>query len=405
MNKCIFLLPLLLLIPFWCPAEKFWVDSISLNQSIPCDYSLPCKSVDDFAEKLLSGDEVIFKKGSYKPLVIANIQGNINNPIIFKSEDGEVIFEHTANAKERDLIEFRNVKNVVLSGVTFNRARRASIRVNNSIGVTINNNIINESGVWGIFTNHSNDVQILNNNISGTSRQHGIYISNSGDGVLIQGNTIERALSCGIHINGDLSQGGGKLVLGDGIISNIRITENVISNVGLKGGAAINLDGAVNVEIEKNILWNLNSAGITIFKGDGALSSYNVDVKNNLIYLNESSRWALIVNNSSGPIFFHKNIVLSESYNRGVFEISSEKIKIPLASYQNFFALTGNIASINNDFILNLDDWVELSGGSDVKSEVFSFKEFFSDSEKLYQIKAVYQLQDFYQKLKAKITP
>jgi len=118
------------------------------------------------------------------------MNGSIENPITFKSEPGKAIFEHAIDSKGRDLLEFRNVENVVLAGITFNRAIRAAIRINNSIGVEISNNHLNDSGHWGIFTNHSNDVKILNNEIKGTSRQHGIYISNSGNNVLIKNNLI-----------------------------------------------------------------------------------------------------------------------------------------------------------------------------------------------------------------------
>jgi len=419
--KCFFtiLFTFFLLIPSACFGEKYWVDPISPNRSIPCDFALPCKNVDDFINKLLPGDEVIFKMGTYRPLIIANIKGSIENPITFKSESGKAIFEHAIDSKGRDLLEFRNVENVVLTGFTFNRATRASIRINNSIGVEISNNHLNDSGLWGILTNHTNNVKILNNEIKGTSRQHGIYISNSGDNVLIKKNFIENALGSGIHINGDLSMGGGKFTPGDGIISNVKIIENIIINVGVRGGAGINLDGAENVEIKNNILWKLHSAGITIFKDDGAISSRNINIENNLIYLLEGSRWGLIINNSSGPVFFYENIVLSANRKRGAFEFTIEnkvergifnKLKgklfgqdlpLPLISYKNVFALEGNIASINDEFTFSLADWNTLSEGADVDSISVKFQQLYSKAEKVFEFRATKGLPEFYQYIKS----
>jgi len=213
--------------------------------------------------------------------------------------------------------------------------------------------------------------------------------------------------------------GGGKFTSGDGIISNVKIIENTIINVGVRGGAAINLDGAENVEIKNNILWKLHSAGITIFKDDGAISSRNINIENNLIYLLEDSRWGLIINNSLGPIFFYENIVLSVSRTRGAFEFTipnkverglfnklkgklfGQDLTLPLISYKNIVALEGNIASINDEFTSSLADWNTLSDGADLDSIAVKFQQLYAKAEKVFEYRATKGLPEFYQYIKS----
>ena len=54
---------------------------------------------------------------------------------------------------------------------------------------------------------------IENNETSRSGEQHGIYASNSADRPMIRGNKIWGNAMCGIHMNGDISQGG------DGVIT------------------------------------------------------------------------------------------------------------------------------------------------------------------------------------------
>ena len=68
-------------------------------------------------------------------------------------------------------------------------------------------------------------------------KEHGIYVGNSGDRPIVRGNIAWGNQVCGIHMNGDVSQGG------DGIISGALVENNVIFDNGRKGGSGINCDG------------------------------------------------------------------------------------------------------------------------------------------------------------------
>ena len=89
-------------------------------------------------------------------------------------------------------------------------------------------------------------------------------MSNSADRPVIRGNTSRGNRQCGIHINGDASQGG------DGIISGARIENNLISDNGRGGGSGINCDGVQDSKIQNNLLYENHSSGISLYRVDGA---------------------------------------------------------------------------------------------------------------------------------------
>ena len=413
----------LVLICFYLPtalhAKTYWLDPAANHTHRLCTSNLPCNSLTHLAKHLDAGDEVILKEGIYPPMIIADIQGTKNKPIAIKAIGKGVVFKHHELFNNRDLVEFRHVQHVIFSGARFSEAKRAAIRLNNSTDVKLVNNHIANSGVWGVLTNHSNNIAMVNNTIIGASSQHGIYISNSGDNILIKNNTIENALGSGIHINGDLSMGGGKFTLGDGIISNVYIANNSIANVGINGGAAINIDGGENVEIINNILWALNAAAITVFKDDGAIPSKNVVIKNNLIYLNEKSRWAIIINDSNGPVYFNQNMVLSKNKVQGVFEIITKYNQLdalfervtsvftdkdgvfPIISEQNIFAVKGAFASIDYDRVLTLAEWKKPPYTLDLTSLSLNVEQILPNARAIYQLNATDQLANFFQKTAA----
>ena len=423
MYRQFFWLFFLVVICFYLPAplqaKTYWLDPAANNTYRLCTANLPCNSITYLVKHLNPGDKVILKEGQYPPMIIADIQGTKNKPIAIKAAGKGVVFKPDELFNSRDLVEFRHVQHVVFSGARFSQAKRAAIRLNNTTDVQLVDNHIVSSGVWGVLTNHSNNIAMVNNTIIGASSQHGIYISNSGDNVLIKNNTIENSLGSGIHINGDLSMGGGKFTEGDGIISNVYIANNAIANVGIKGGAAINIDGGENVEIINNILWALNAAAITVFKGDGAIPSKNIAIKNNLIYLKENSRSALIIKNSNGPVYFSQNIVLSKNNVRGAFEITTQANQfaalfdsatsafnnknraLPIISEQNLFALKGDFASVDAKRVLTLNEWKKAPYELDFTSVSLNFEELLPSARQIYQSKATEQLAGFFQKIVA----
>src|SRR4029453_17768498 len=90
------------------------------------------------------------------------------------------------------------------------------------------------NGRWGVLTGFSDDLLIEDNEMSRSVAEHGIYVSNSGDRPGIRRNHVWGNSGNGIHMNGDLSQGG------DGVISGAVVEGNLIHGNGRTGGSGIN---------------------------------------------------------------------------------------------------------------------------------------------------------------------
>ena len=81
-------------------------------------------------------------------------------------------------------------------------------------------------------------------------------------------------LTVGIHLNGDVSEGG------LGLVTNALIKNNLIYN---NGQNAINADGLQNTTIENNLIYNYASYGICLYQIDAGGPSINNIIVNNTI--------------------------------------------------------------------------------------------------------------------------
>ena len=399
-------------------AAVYWVDPSSSIEEL-CSREFPCTSVFHATKLAKPGDDIILMNGIYNAIVIRNLNGTSLSPIHIKSNGEHAYIYSDPNRKLVDSLEIKKSQHIVLSGLKFSEAVRAAIRINNSNNITILDNEIIDSGRWGVFTNHSTNIKIIGNRIKGKSREHGIYISNSGDNVLIKNNRISKALGGGIHINGDLSMGGGMFAVGDVIISNVTISDNLIEDVGLNGGAGINLDGVNGAKISRNIIWNASASGIAAFKHNGAYGSKNIEINGNLIHLAKKSRFALAAKYTDGPIFFFDNIVFSHSKNKGIFEVMSRDYErdagwitrlkrkvftastfdLPIISNRNIFSFSGAIASIDDVFYGDLSDWIALSGGADLNTRELESNQVLDVITTLYSQLAFSKIEDEHKQL------
>jgi parallel beta-helix repeat protein len=377
-------------------SKEYWLFPPSQSSETCTKYSCLCNKGnacvlnDLLLKKIKAGDSLYFKKGTYPALLIRNIHGTAEHPITFNGYFGVDRAEISLNPRGyRDLIEIRKSSHLIFSGFNINNSQRAGIRVNNSHYVILKNNKLTNNGVWGIFTNHSNYFTATNNKILGPAEQHGIYHSNSGDNVKITSNIIQNFNGCGVHMNGDLSMGGGEKVKGDGIISNVEITNNYFSGNGLVGGSAINLDGVVGGNINDNIAINNKAAGISIFKDDGAVGSSNISVSNNLIIMAKGSKWAVNIKNSGGNNNFTNNIIISQNSFRGIYDVLPVDLRsndkdMPFSATKNSYGYARNLIALNDQYYLPLSNW-QKSYKSDIGSSKISYKHVISDTGKIIQ--------------------
>src|SRR5436190_7986514 len=117
----------------------------------------------------------------------------------------------------------------IIDGFEVSGSARYGIDMRDVDRITVRRCNVHGSVVTGIFDGFANH-PVYEDNESWQNGEHGIYHSNSGDDGIIRNNRLHHNVGCGIHDNGDASQGG------DGIISRMLIEKNTIWENGMGGG-------------------------------------------------------------------------------------------------------------------------------------------------------------------------
>ncbi len=251
------------------------------NDSNAGTKNAPWATLQHAANQVRRGDTVLVKDGAYAGFFTVN-SGTEKDPILFKA-DGKNVIVHSKNTRTPDNINVENADYTVIDGFIVKDADRAGIRIAESRGVIVRNNIVGPSGMWGIFTGFAPEVKILNNKVFGAKEQHGIYVSNSrvpNDNPIIRGNETYGNNYTGIHVNGDCESGG------DGIISGAVIEGNIVRDNFSKGVSLASMQDSI---VRNNLIYNneiKNGAGgihLTDQVGCGKPSSRNLIVNNTII--------------------------------------------------------------------------------------------------------------------------
>jgi len=324
----------------------------------------PWRTIQRAANAVTPGDTVIVHPGSYVGFS-AQARGTEAKPIAFVA-DGEVAIDG-ARTGNRDAILIDGGAWVRIEGFAVSGATRAGIAAVNCDHVTVRGNRVDRNGKWGIFSGFCEDLVIEDNEASRSGEQHGIYASNSADRPVIRHNRIFGNAMCGIHVNGDISQGG------DGVISNAVIEDNVIFDNGKNGCSGINGDGMVGAVIRNNVLDGNHASGISLYRIDGGAPSTGNQVINNTIRMASDARWAVNIQDGSTGNVLRNNILLHPSPSRGAIDLCADCAS-GMASDHN--AVVGRF-SIDGT-IVDLATW-RARTGDDAASFVASDAELFTD--------------------------
>jgi parallel beta-helix repeat protein len=273
-----------------------------------------------------AGDTVDVLAGTYSQGFVIGwdgpLDGTATSPITFHAEPGAVITGR--NNKTADAIDLEGASYVIVEGFTITNPSsaitRAGIRSVTNNHVVIRNNNIDGMGTWGIFTAFSDDVLIEGNTASRSKSQHGIYVSNSSQRPVIRGNTLFGNYSCGLHMNGDVSQGG------VGVISGALVEGNIIYDNGAGGGSGINCDGVQNSRFQNNLVYDEHSSGISLYQIDAAQPSKGNVIVNNTIVIASDGRWAVNVQDGSTGNLVYNNILMNENPSHGSIDISADSL-------------------------------------------------------------------------------
>jgi parallel beta-helix repeat protein len=287
----------------------------------------PWKTLQHAADTVVAGDTVIVQAGTYAGFVMGwdfAQNGTPGNPIRFQAQPGVIINSrdvHTADGIDLEACSYVTIQGFQVLNPAGGTITRAGIRAaGTSNGVQILNNVADNCGTWGILTGFASNCLIQGNTCSNAQSQHGIYVSNACVNPQVIGNILFGNHACGLHMNGDLSQGGNGLIVG------ALVAGNVIYNNGAGGGSGINCDGVQNSVFENNLLYNNHASGISLYQIDAAAPAKNNIVVNNTIIMASDARWALnIVDGSTGNTAFN-NILFNNNPGHGSINISADSL-------------------------------------------------------------------------------
>ena len=327
----------------------------------------PWATLQHAADTVQPGDTVLVRAGSYAGAQLIT-SGTAAEPIVFRAFDGEQPEITTDNAFTPDGLNLEGASYVVIEGFRVDGRTRAGIRAVLCEHVTINGNRADGNGRWGIFTGFCDDLLIEGNVTTGSIDEHGIYVSNSGDRPVVRGNLIHGNFANGIHMNGDVSQGG------DGVISEALIENNVIYGNGKGGGSGINLDGVQDSLIRNNLIYDSHASGISLYRIDGGEPSTGNRVLNNTVLVADDGRWALNVQDTSSDNVARNNVLLSAHSFRGSISISVDSLP-GFSSDHN--VLEDRFTTDDGASVLDFAAWQAL--GLDASSLLATVEELFAD--------------------------
>jgi parallel beta-helix repeat protein len=317
----------------------------------------PWATLQHAADVVGPGDRVTVRAGDYTGFYLST-SGAAGSPIEFVAEPGARITQR--NAITPDGINLEGASYVVVDGFEVRTMPRTGVRAAGlpdagMSHVTIRNVLADRNRRWGIFTGFVDDLLVENNETRFSQLEHGIYVSNSGDRPVIRGNIVHDNYAAGIHMNGDVSQGG------DGVISGALVSRNVIYGNGGGGGSGINMDGVQNSRIENNLLYGNIASGISLYQGDGGGPSTGNVVVNNTVMQPNGARAALNLQNGAANNTAVNNIFGDPSYDyqpRAGVDVSADS----LPGLVSDFNVAGPFTVDGGDTLLFLTQWQALTG-------------------------------------------
>jgi len=315
--------------------DRFYVDPGGSDTG-PGSSGQPWETLQHAVDNVGPGDRIYVRPGTYAGMRIETSGAPGASIRLLATAAGEAVINrpgpnnrHDSNVEVETwdgdgtvaywIIEGLEVKNapnwgIDVRGNSTNHSRHITIRDNN-----VHHNGVNsvKTGIFFAFTDHANVV----GNHSHHNGEHGVYLSNSGDDFKVKDNRLRLNERCGLHMNGDLSQGG------DGLISDGLVANNWIEGNGVEGCAGVNMDGVTDTMVSNNVIVENHASGITLFKQDGAQCSRRNEVVNNTVVQAADGRWAIVIG-GAGCIdnTIHNNILLTRHSFRGSIEMPTANV-------------------------------------------------------------------------------
>lgn len=332
------------------------------NDANPGTLAQPWLTLQHAANTVQPGDTVTLLPGSYAGFTLTT-SGTAAAPITFQANAGAQVTAATPTGNLTDGVDIEGADYVVITGFTVIGMPRSGITSRLNQHCTITNNTCDRNGSWGIFTSHSDDLLIQGNVCTNSQQQHGIYVSNACVNPVVRGNTCAGNADLGIHLNGDLSDGG------TGVISGAVIDGNILhDNV----GNGIDGDGVVSSTYENNFCYDNGGNGISLFQEDGAQGPTGDIIVNNTILVPSTGRWGIALQNNGGSNVIVNNILLVSAANHG--SINSDSATGFVSDYN----IVVNAFSVDYGDVLTLAQW-QATTGQDLHSFQAAASSLFAD--------------------------
>jgi hypothetical protein len=369
-------------------AATRFVSPTGLDTNSGATASTPWRTLQKAADMAQPGDIIDIADGSYSRFTIAN-KGTMpatppatqGTPIIFRATGtGAIINSGTSSSTSpdnRDAIKITHCNGIIIHGLRTTNAYRAGCRVDDCYYVTVQAGVFGDGGVWGIFTDFVDHLQLIGNECFGSREQHGIYHSNSGDHGIIRGNYVHNNAGSGIQCNGDGSQLDASMgTRGDGWIEDTIVERNLIVDCGGgtqsiagatgAGGAAVNLSCARSNIIRNNLILNNFASGIA--GSDNGLgvswgAHSNQILHNTIIFRPAQGRHCLIIKIGSYGWTIKNNICIAGA--RGAAEFHTDSLPGIVSDYNLFYSIGGWPLFTNETTSTNYTfaQWKTLTGG------------------------------------------
>ncbi len=302
----------------------------------------PFATIQHIVGSLQPGDIVNVEPGTYTGFIVGwdtsgtygTISGSAGHPITIQADpaaSGAVVINARDNKTQAgiDLEPGDNYVNLI--GLTVDGSgggfaeypnRGEGIKVAGNNDSVIDCTVTQVNYGFGIIADNANNVLLEGNNVNNTHDQgngnygHGIYVSGTVNGAVVIGNMVYDNDYIGIHINGDVSEGG------IGLVTNALIEDNLIFNNGQNG---INADGLQSSTIENNLIYGYQNYGICLFMSNASAGSENNVIVNNTIVDTASASGSAIriLDGSTGNTIFN-NILMGGS--QGSIRISNDSL-------------------------------------------------------------------------------
>jgi parallel beta-helix repeat protein len=352
----------------------YHVDSAGSNTALGTK-AQPWQTLQHAVDHVLPGDSIVVHPGTYAGMRITRPGTPGNWITIGAAEAGSVVIDrpgpdnvHESNV-ELERWDGGAIAYWVIDGLEVKQAPNWGIDVRGSEiehahHVTIRKNRVHHNGVdsakTGIFFAFADDVKVVANS-SHHNGEHGIYLSNSGDRFTVRDNRLNHNKRCGLHMNGDLSQGG------DGVISDGVVDGNWIEGNGAEGCAGVNMDGVTDAVVQNNVIVENHASGIAIFQQDGGVCSRRIDVLNNTVVQADDGRWAIVVGSAAcRDLTIHNNVLLTRHPWRGSIELPSSG----LAGFDsNHNVVADRFTTDGGSSRITLAEW-RTATGQDLQSSV-----------------------------------